>query len=99
LKALSDALDQAAEMLNIGGRIAVISYHSLEDRITKQFFKKLEQPEVTMEESIYRNHGDSIFEPIIRKPIVPTDEEIEQNRRSRSAKLRVYKKVRELPQS
>ncbi|PIZ75331.1 16S rRNA (cytosine(1402)-N(4))-methyltransferase [Candidatus Peregrinibacteria bacterium CG_4_10_14_0_2_um_filter_38_24] len=99
LKALSDALDQAVEMLNIGGRIAVISYHSLEDRITKQFFKKLEQPEVTMEESIYRNHGDSIFEPIIRKPIVPTDEEIEQNRRSRSAKLRVYKKVRELPQS
>ncbi|MCK9186122.1 16S rRNA (cytosine(1402)-N(4))-methyltransferase RsmH [Candidatus Gracilibacteria bacterium] len=99
LKALSDALDQAAEMLNIGGRIAVISYHSLEDRIVKQFFKELQQPQVTMEESIYRNHGDPIFEPITRKPIVPTDEEIEQNRRSRSAKLRVYKKVRELPQS
>lgn len=99
LKALSDALDQAAEMLNIGGRIAVISYHSLEDRIVKQFFKKLEQPEVSMQESIYRNHGDPIFEPITRKPVVPSDEEIAENRRSRSAKLRVYKKVRELPQS
>ncbi|MFA6305168.1 MAG: 16S rRNA (cytosine(1402)-N(4))-methyltransferase RsmH [Candidatus Gracilibacteria bacterium] len=99
LNALTDALDQAAEMLEIGGRIAVISYHSLEDRIVKQFFKKLQQPQVSMEESIYRNYGDPFFEPITRKPIVPTDEEIEQNRRSRSAKLRVYKKVRELPQS
>ncbi len=97
LKVLEEVLEQAAEILNIGGRVVVISYHSLEDRIVKQFFKKLIQPPITdPQEALYRNHGDPIFEALTKKPVVPTDEEIELNPRSRSAKLRAYKKLKSL---
>ncbi|MFA7685425.1 MAG: 16S rRNA (cytosine(1402)-N(4))-methyltransferase RsmH [Candidatus Gracilibacteria bacterium] len=97
LNSLKEALQQAAEMLKIGGRIAVMSYHSLEDRIVKHFFKELERPEITdLHESLYRTHGDPIFQSLTRKPVIPTDKEVKENPRSRSAKLRVYKKVREI---
>ena len=75
----------------------IISYHSLEDRIVKQFFKKMMQPPITdPQEALYRNHGDPLFEALTKKPVVPTDEEIEFNPRSRSAKLRAYKKLKEI---
>ena len=97
LNSLKEALQQAVEMLKIGGRIAVMSYHSLEDRIVKHFFKELEKPEVKdLHESLYRVHGDPIFESLTKKPVIPTDKEISENPRSRSAKLRVYRKVREI---
>lgn len=96
LNALEEALQQATEMLKIGGRIAVISYHSLEDRIVKHFFRELESPEITdQHESLYRTHGDPIFKSLTKKPVIPADKEVENNPRSRSAKLRVYEKVRE----
>lgn len=96
LNSLKEALQQAVEMLKIGGRIAVMSYHSLEDRIVKHFFKELENPEVKdIHESLYRTHGDPIFESLTKKPVIPTDKEIDENPRSRSAKLRVYVRVRE----
>lgn len=78
LNALVDGLSQAFRRLRKGGRIAVISFHGLEDRIVKNFFKGLAlEEEATL---------------IFKKPIVPTKEEININPRSRSAKLRVIEK-------
>jgi len=90
---LKEALKQAYEIVRIGGRIVVISYHSLEDRVVKQFFKKLERPPATEEQAIYQNFGDPLVKKMFRKPIIPKDEEIENNPRARSAKLRIYKKL------
>lgn len=95
LTVIEEGLEGAMERLEIGGRIVVISYHSIEDRVVKQFFKELEQPPVKDQEAaIYRNFDDPIVEKLTRKPVVPTDEEIQTNPRSRSAKLRAYKKLR-----
>lgn len=91
---LKEALSQAVEVLKVGGRLAVIAYHSLEDRLVKQFFKSLEKPKPEPEQLIYRNFGDPIVKIITRKPIIPSEEEIQCNPRSRSAKLRALKKIR-----
>ncbi|MFA6917415.1 MAG: 16S rRNA (cytosine(1402)-N(4))-methyltransferase RsmH [Candidatus Gracilibacteria bacterium] len=97
LNALKEALQQASEMLVVGGRIVVISYHSLEDRIVKHFFKNLENPEITdLHESLYRTHGDPIFESKPKKPVIPKEEEVAINPRSRSGKLRAYRKIRKI---
>ncbi len=96
LNALKEALEQSVEVLKVGGRVVVISYHSLEDRIVKKFFKGLEKPPATKEQSIYQTFGDPIVKKLTKKPVIPTDQEIEENPRSRSAKLRVYEKLRNL---
>ena len=97
LNALKESLRESTQMLKKGGRIVVISYHSLEDRIVKHFFRELENPPVKdLQESLYRVHGEPIFEGLTKKPVVPTDEEIAENPRSRSAKLRAYRKLRDL---
>lgn len=94
LNALKEALEQSMEVLKINGRIVVISYHSLEDRIVKQFFKKLEHPPVKSQEmAIYRNYDEPIVKILTKKPVIPTEEEIQENPRSRSAKLRAYEKI------
>ena len=93
LSSLTEFLPQAIKALASGGRLAVISFHSLEDRIVKQFFRlesrdcicPPEQPVCTC------NHKASIIE-ITRRPIEADVEEIEVNPRSRSAKLRVAEK-------
>lgn len=96
LNVLKEALSQAMELLDIGGRIVIMSYHSLEDRIVKQFFKNLERPPVkSLELAVYQNYDEPVVEVLTKKPVVPTDEEIAQNQRSRSAKLRAYKKIKE----
>ncbi len=79
LDVLKDGLKQAIELLLPGGRVAVISFHSLEDRIAKNIFRESEQ----------KNLG----KVITKKPIIAGSSESEQNRRSRSAKLRVFEKV------
>ena len=79
LGAIEEGLEKAWKLLAVNGRIATITFHSLEDRIVKNYFKKLK------EES-----GANI---ITKKPIVPTREEIKNNPRSRSAKLRVIQKI------
>ncbi len=97
LNVLEEALEAAAEVLNVGGRIVIISYHSLEDRLVKQYFKEFLAPEPeSYEQSLYSVHGEPFFEALSRKPVVPSEEEIRENPRSRSAKLRAYRKVREL---
>ena len=78
LGALKEGLGKAAAMLTPGGRIAVISFHSLEDRIVKHFFKEMKETEN--------------FNSITKKPIVPGEAEIERNPLARSAKLRVVEK-------
>ncbi|MDO8505675.1 MAG: 16S rRNA (cytosine(1402)-N(4))-methyltransferase RsmH [bacterium] len=78
LGALQSVLPQAVEALAPGGRFAVIAFHSLEDRIVKQFF---------------RDYADEKIRLITKKPLVPTDEEIENNPRARSAKMRVIEKL------
>ncbi|MQG43761.1 MAG: 16S rRNA (cytosine(1402)-N(4))-methyltransferase RsmH [SAR202 cluster bacterium] len=94
LNSLSQALEQSLEILGVGGRMAVISYHSLEDRIVKNFFKK---------ESKYCICPPNIPECdcghfpklkiITKKPVSPSQSEIEANKRSRSAKLRVVERI------
>ncbi len=91
LEALQEMLRQAAELLNPGGRIAVMSYHSLEDRIVKNFFRA-GNFEGEIEKDFY---GNPIvpFKPVSRKAIVAGEEELQRNPRSRSARLRVAEKV------
>ncbi len=78
LDSLKKVLPQAAELLASGGRLAVITFHSLEDRIVKQYFKSIANKTVKL---------------ILKKPISATEEEIKLNPRARSAKLRVIEKL------
>ena len=85
LKALEKGLSQAIRVLEDKGRICVISYHSLEDRIVKHQFKEIEK-----EGKDKGNYGLKI---ITKKPISPSSEEVEGNSKARSAKLRVAEKI------
>jgi 16S rRNA (cytosine1402-N4)-methyltransferase len=90
LEAIKSLLKQSVELLKVGGRISLISYHSLEDRIVKRFFKTGKfQGEI--EKDIYGNY--SLPYKIIEKLIVPNQTEINRNVRSRSAKLRIAERV------
>ena len=94
LKNLENVLPQILEDIEIGGRIAVISFHSLEDRIVKQFFQRESKdcicgPEVPV---CVCNHKRRL-EIITKKPIIASEEEVLKNPRSRSAKLRVARKI------
>ena len=91
LEALQEMLRQAAELLNPGGRIAVMSYHSLEDRIVKNFFRA-GNFEGEIEKDFYGNPIVPL-KPVSRKAIVAGEEELQRNPRSRSARLRVAEKV------
>jgi 16S rRNA (cytosine1402-N4)-methyltransferase len=90
LDAIRSLLKQTVELLKIGGRISLISYHSLEDRIVKRFYKTGKfQGEI--EKDIYGNY--SLPYKIIGKLIVPNQTEINRNVRARSAKLRIAERV------
>ncbi|WP_440895192.1 16S rRNA (cytosine(1402)-N(4))-methyltransferase RsmH [Amphibacillus sp. Q70] len=95
LNAFYDVLHQAAEKVAIGGRIAVITFHSLEDRLCKQAFKKWSTvPPLPKNFPVIPETSQPPFKLITKKPIIPTDDELEQNRRARSAKLRIVEKVK-----
>lgn len=91
LEVLKDSLRQAIELLATGGRIVAISYHSLEDRIVKHFFKS-GNDEGTIKKDFYGNPLTPLS-PVIKSIIRPSEEEIERNPASRSAKLRVAEKT------
>lgn len=90
LEVLKDFLMQTIEVLKPGGRLVIISYHSLEDRLVKNFMKS-GNFEGNVEKDFYGN-PITPFEIITRKPVLPTAEEIELNPRARSAKLRIAEK-------
>lgn len=93
LRVLEEALPQAIECLKAGGKIAVISYHSLEDRIVKRFFKKESIDCICPPEApICSCNHKAAIKIITKKPLLPTDEEIRNNLRCRSAKMRVAQK-------
>ncbi|MDR0614768.1 MAG: 16S rRNA (cytosine(1402)-N(4))-methyltransferase RsmH [Lactobacillales bacterium] len=95
LSAVEDSLEQAIELLNVGGRISVITFHSLEDRIVKTIFKKHSTvgdlppglPMVPVK-------SPPILKLVNRKPIVASKEELKENNRSYSAKLRIAERVK-----
>ena len=91
LDALKEMLEQAVAVLDEGGRIAVITFHSLEDRIVKKFFKNGNFKEEQTRD-LYGNLKMNQLKVITKKPIIPSMEEIKNNPRSRSSKLRVAEK-------
>lgn len=91
LKVLEDALEQCSEVLRPGGRLVVMSYHSLEDRIVKNFIMK-GNVQGELKKDFYGNVLKSL-EAVNRKPIEASREEIEINNRARSAKLRIAEKI------
>lgn len=93
LDVLKDSLDGMIELLSDGGRLCVITFHSLEDRIVKTSFKKNEDPCICPPEFPVCVCGrKSKGKVLTRKPIIPTREEIEANKRSKSSKLRVFER-------
>jgi 16S rRNA (cytosine1402-N4)-methyltransferase len=94
LEVLESVLAQAAARLRFGGRFAVITFHSLEDRIVKDFFKLRSTPELDRPEwPAPRPNPDCIFQALTRKPVIASAEEQQRNPRSRSAKLRAVRKI------
>ena len=91
LEVLKQFLLAAKDLLKPGGRLVVISYHSLEDRLVKNFIKK-GKFEGEVEKDFYGNPLVELKD-VARKAIVPTDEEIELNSRARSAKMRIAEKL------
>ena len=92
LNVLKEMLLQSVEVLDEGGRIAVITFHSLEDRIVKNFFKN-GNFEDEQEQDLFGNKTKNQLKVITKKPIVPSAEELKLNPRSRSSKLRIAEKV------
>jgi len=92
LAALKDLLQQIPPMLKPGAKVAIITFHSLEDRIVKNFFRS-GTVEETEENPYMMTEKVNELKPVTKKPIIPTEKEIKTNPRSRSAKLRVAEKV------
>jgi len=94
LSSVENVLPQAVAVLRSGGRCAVISFHSLEDRIVKDYFREQSKDIVNPPyERIYEVERKAVVEIINKKPIVASDEEVKDNPRARSAKLRVIEKL------
>lgn len=90
LESLEDMLRQSLEVLRPGGRLVVISYHSLEDRMVKNFMRSGNFSGIA--EKDFFGNNLSPFEPVVRKAVIPGEDEIARNPRSRSARLRVGRK-------
>lgn len=94
LEVLTDSLDSMISMLNPGGRLCVITFHSLEDRIVKSIYRKNENPCTCPPNFPVCICGKvSQGKAMTRKPIIPSEEEMECNKRAKSSKLRVFEKL------
>jgi 16S rRNA (cytosine1402-N4)-methyltransferase len=97
LESLKQVLPQAVEILAPGGRLAIISFHALEDRIVKNYFRELSRlcPSNHNDPATQLDYGGQapIIKILTKKPIVPSEEEMRENPRSRSAKLRAIEKI------
>lgn len=94
LDVLRDSLDDMIDMLNPGGRICIITFHSLEDRIVKSAFRKNENPCTCPSHFPVCVCGKTSKGKVVtRKPILPSEEEMESNSRSKSAKLRIFERA------
>ncbi|MFN8401481.1 MAG: 16S rRNA (cytosine(1402)-N(4))-methyltransferase RsmH [Anaerolineales bacterium] len=94
LAAVEKTLPQAVASLNTGGRCAVISFHSLEDRIVKDYFREQSKDLINPPyERVYEEERKAVVKFVNKKPILPTEEETRENPRARSAKLRVVEKL------
>ena len=96
LNALEDSLNKILKLLNVGGRLVVISFHSLEDRIVKNIFKENSVVEGNRINEIIdpKNIKQANYRSINKKVIIPSDKELEENSRSKSAKLRILERLR-----
>ena len=93
LTVLEDHIDDMIDLLNPGGRLCIITFHSLEDRITKVAFKRNEDPCTCPKDFPVCVCGKkSKGKVVTRKPILPSEKELEENSRSKSAKLRVFER-------
>jgi len=93
LEVLKNSLEDLIDMLKPGGRLCIITFHSLEDRIVKSAFKKAENPCICPADFPVCVCGKKPLGKVItRKPILPSEQELEENTRSKSAKLRVFEK-------
>jgi 16S rRNA (cytosine1402-N4)-methyltransferase len=91
LGALKELLEQTPALLKPGGIVAIITFHSLEDRLVKNFFKTGSFSEAVLDE-LYGGKPENQFKILTKKPILPSDSETRRNKRSRSAKLRLAEK-------
>ena len=95
LGVLEEMLDECLGMLKVGGRMSVITFHSLEDRIVKEHFAELSEPKKMPKGlPVMAKDLESDYKLVNKKVIVPSDEEIESNARARSAKLRIIERIR-----
>lgn len=94
LEVLNESIDTMIDLLNPGGRLSIITFHSLEDRIVKTRFRNNENPCICPPDFPVCVCGKvSKGRVVTRKPIVPSDEEIEENSRAKSSKLRVFERI------
>ena len=91
---LSSALEQAIDLLNVGGRLCVITFHSLEDRLVKTTFKKYSEVDKMVAGLPFIPEEYQPILKIVGKSIVPSKEELEVNNRARSSRLRVCEKIK-----
>lgn len=95
LSVVEESLEQAIELLNLNGRISVITFHSLEDRIVKTMFKEYSSvKDLPPGLPIIPEEFQPEMKVVTRKPILPSEKELEENNRSRSAKLRIAERIK-----
>lgn len=95
LNSFEQSLEQSIDLLKVGGRTAVITFHSLEDRIAKSTFKKYATvPDLPSGLPVIPEEYQPLLKIVTRKPIVPTEQELASNNRARSAKLRIAERIK-----